>query len=118
MRQRPVVKFQPGLERCEAKLLLSASRSVTLAAHIEVKSTTSAGEPAHTSGTPRATSDLIGNNFRNPKSGAYGYLAFRVTQRPYKLIPPFQQVLVQHIQPVPGQTYNVLYLALKNGTSQ
>jgi hypothetical protein len=50
------------------------------------------------------------------------FLAFRVTntpwQTPYPLIPPFQQVLVQTTQPVPGQTYNVLQIALKNGTSQ
>jgi hypothetical protein len=50
------------------------------------------------------------------------FLAFRVTntpfQTPYPLIPPFQQVLVQTTQPVPGQVYNVLQIALKNGTSQ
>ena len=44
--------------------------------------------------------------------GTYGYLAFRVTntpfQTPYKLVPPFQQVLVQSRKPVPGQVYNVL----------
>jgi hypothetical protein len=39
-------------------------------------------------------------------------------QTPYPLIPPFQQVLVQTTQPVPGQVYNVLQIALKNGTSQ
>ncbi len=33
-------------------------------------------------------------------------------------MPPFQQVLVQHTQPVPGQVYNVLYVAVKNGTAQ
>jgi hypothetical protein len=47
-----------------------------------------------------------------------GFLGFRVTQRPYPLIPPFQQVLVQKAQPVPGQVYNVLYIALRNGTNQ
>ena len=55
-------------------------------------------------------------------AGTYGYLAFRVTntpsQTPYKLIPPFQQVLVQGRQPVPGQIYNVNDVAVKNGTSQ
>ena len=46
-----------------------------------------------------------------PWRGAFGYLAFRVTntpwQTPYKLVPPFQQVLVQGRKPVPGQVYNV-----------
>ncbi len=50
------------------------------------------------------------------------FLAFRVTntssQTPYALIPPFQQVLVQAVQPVPGQVYNVLQIAVKNGTAQ
>jgi hypothetical protein len=54
--------------------------------------------------------------------GTYGYLGFRVTntpyQTPYKLVPPFQQVLVQSRQPVPGQVYNVTDVTLKNGTSQ
>jgi hypothetical protein len=51
-----------------------------------------------------------------------GFLAFRVTntpwQTPYKLVPPFQQVLVQSREPVPGQVYNVLDVAVKNGTAQ
>jgi hypothetical protein len=54
--------------------------------------------------------------------GTYGYLAFRVTntpfQTPYKLIPPFQQVLVQSKQPIPGQVYNVTDVTVKNGTAQ
>jgi hypothetical protein len=33
-------------------------------------------------------------------------------------VPPFGQVLVQTAQPVPGQTYNVLQIAVRNGTAQ
>jgi hypothetical protein len=67
---------------------------------------------------PQVTADR-----RRPEPvGAFGYLAFRVTntsfQTPYKLVPPFQQVLVQARQPVPGQVYNVGYVTVKNGTSQ
>jgi hypothetical protein len=47
-----------------------------------------------------------------------GYLAYRVTQVSYALVPPFQQVLVQSRQPVPGQVYNLNYVALKNNTAQ
>ena len=47
---------------------------------------------------------------------------FRITntpwQTPVNLVPPFQQVLVQSAQPVPGQEYNVLYVVVKNGTAQ
>ena len=99
MRQRSTVKFRPGLEQFEEKQLLSAGSL-----------TTHAGPQ---------TKDLR----RQPAPvGTFGYLAFRVTntpwQTPYKLVPPFQQVLVQSRQPVPGQVYNVNTVTVKNGTSQ
>ncbi len=50
------------------------------------------------------------------------FLAFRITNTSSPLTvnlkPPFQQVLVQSRQPVPGQVYNVLYVVVKNGTAQ
>ena len=101
MRQRSTTRFRPGLEQFEEKQLLSAGSL-----------TTHAG--------PQTQSD----HRRQPDTGrrAFGYLAFRVTntpcQTPYKLVPPFQQVLVQGRQPVPGQVYNVNDVAVKNGTSQ
>ena len=99
MRQRSTMRFRPGLEQFEEKQLLSAGSL-----------TTHAGPQ---------TKDLR----RQPAPpGAFGYLAFRVTNTPwqltYKLVPPFQQVLVQSSQPVPGQVYNVLSIAVKNGTAQ
>ncbi len=95
MRPRSTLKFRPGLEQFEEKQLLSAGSL-----------TTHAG--------PRAK-DLR----RQPAPpGAFGYLAFRVTQKPYTLVPPFQEVLVQSSQPLPGQVYNVLSIAVKNGTAQ
>ncbi|MGC1723061.1 MAG: hypothetical protein WA746_29130, partial [Isosphaeraceae bacterium] len=98
MRQRSTMRFRPGLEQFEEKQLLSAGSL-----------TTHAGPQAK---------DLR----RQPAPpGAFGYLAFRVTNTPwqltYKLVPPFQQVLVQSGQPVPGQVYNVLSIAVKNGTA-
>ncbi|MGZ3382384.1 MAG: hypothetical protein ACXVBB_19255 [Isosphaeraceae bacterium] len=99
MRQRSTMRFRPGLEQFEERQLLSAGSL-----------TTHAGPQ---------TKDLR----RQPAPvGTYGYLAFRVTntpwQTPYKLVPPFQQVLVQSRQPVPGQVYNVNTVTVKNGTSQ
>ncbi len=50
-----------------------------------------------------------------------GIIAYRITNptdRLVHLIPPFQQVLVQKAQPVPGQVYNVLQIAVKNGTGK
>jgi hypothetical protein len=99
MRQRSTMRFRPGFEQFEEKQLLSAGSL-----------TTHAGPQ---------TKDLR----RQPAPvGTYGYLAFRVTntpwQTPYKLVPPFQQVLVQSRQPMPGQVYNVNTVTVKNGTSQ
>jgi len=99
MRQRSTMRFRPGLEKFEEKQLLSAG-SLTTHAGPQAKDLRRQPEPA----------------------GAFGYLAFRVTntpwQTPYKLVPPFQQVLVQSGQPVPGQVYNVNDVTVKNGTSQ
>jgi hypothetical protein len=99
MRQRSTMRFRPGLEQFEEKQLLSAG-SLTTHAGPQTKDLRRQPEPV----------------------GTFGYLAFRVTntpwQTPYKLVPPFQQVLVQSGQPVPGQVYNVNDVTVKNGTSQ
>jgi hypothetical protein len=50
-----------------------------------------------------------------------GFLVYRITNPTIynnQLTPPFSHVLVQSKQPVPGQTYNVLYVAVRNGTAQ
>jgi hypothetical protein len=99
MRQRSTMRFRPGLEQFEEKQLLSAG-SLTTHAGPQTKDLRRQPEPV----------------------GTFGYLAFRVTntpwQTPYNLVPPFQQVLVQSRQPVPGQVYNVNTVTVKNGTSQ
>jgi len=99
VRRRSITNFRPGLEQFEEKQLLSAGSLTTHA-------------------SPRAHDHL----HRPEPVGAFGYLAFRVTntpyQTPYKLVPPFQQVLVQGQKPVPGQVYNVTDVTVKNGTSQ
>jgi hypothetical protein len=51
----------------------------------------------------------------------FGYLVYRLASPNIfnnHLTPPFSHVLVQARQPVPGQVYNLLYLALRNGTAQ
>jgi hypothetical protein len=103
MRQRPSTAFRPEVERFEAKQLLSAGAS--------------AARPAETSGVPGAVGDVDTKRSSRPT----GFLAYRLTNPTYRivhLVPPFQQVLVQRIQPVPGRTYNVLYVAVQNGTGQ
>ncbi len=105
MRRRSIIKLSPLLEPLESKTLLSISSSATHLAHAN----TTSHAPANTPADPSTA--------RQP-----GFLLFRVTntphQTPYDLIPPFQQVLVQARQPVPGHVYNVTDVAVKNGTAQ
>jgi hypothetical protein len=128
MRQRSTMRFLPALERCEAIQLLSAtspatdghdSKSDPRTPALQADAKTAADETAAnvvTKGDRDATSGHRG------KPASPGYLAFRVTntpwQTPYELVPPFQQVLVQNNKPIPGQVYNVLSVAVKNGTAQ
>jgi hypothetical protein len=130
MRPRAERRFQPGLERFEPKQLPSTGSVATTVANPLGGSTGSGQQPAATPGAALASAHdrahaegMPGNAERAPKpSGENVFLAFRVTNTPrplhYKLVPPFQQVLVQSLQPVPGHVYNVLYLALKNGTKR
>ena len=107
MRQRPVMKFHPGLEQFEEKQLLSAS---PIAAH-------GANHVAETSAT--AKSRHVPGSL-HLKQGT-GYFAYRITNPTYRevnLKPPFLQALIQRNKPIPGKTYNVLFVVVKNGTSQ
>jgi hypothetical protein len=131
MRRRTIKRFRPAVERFETKRLLSAgSPALHLAkgtagsdAVADHKSAVSNALAGHTE-IPR--NHVRSTSSRSPLASAdpgkpvvpRSFLAFRVTQKPYKLVPPFQQFLVQTRQPVPGQVYNVNYIALKNGTAQ
>jgi hypothetical protein len=107
MSQRPIIKYCPGLERFEERQLLSAGSSFLHSA-----------DPPGVLGTVRDVRNNRAAPTHPPVAPGGGYLAFRVTQKSYTLIPPFQQVLVQTNQPVPGQVYNVNYVALKNQTAK
>ncbi len=104
MRRRRIMRFHPALEQFEAKQLLSAGPL-----------------PGHATTTAHASS-LAASTDRFEKPLPHTFLGFRVTNPSnlvyYKLVPPFQTVLVQPNQPVPGQTYNVLQIAVRNGTAQ
>jgi hypothetical protein len=130
MCRRRTMKFRPGLEQFEAKQLLNAGSLTTHVLSTKGASPALALHSADTPSTHEAADDVATNHAgplvhdgrRRPAPvGAFGYLLFRVTktpfQTPYELIPPFQQVLVQSSQPVPGQVYNVTDVTVKNGTS-
>jgi hypothetical protein len=129
MRARSPMIFVPGLERFERRQLLAAA---ALGATTQIAAASFA---PHRAADPQSVADAAaikatnqnstrtgGQHLRPAPAGAYGYLGFRVTntpwQTPYKLVPPFQQVLVQAAKPVPGKTYNVCFVTVKNGTSQ
>jgi hypothetical protein len=131
MRPRSDVKFRPSLEQFAAKQLLSAGTSTTHVVNKQDSSQAATLHSADTAGVHATAAQLatshVGSQVENARRqpappGAYGFLAFRVTntpwQTPYKLIPPFQQVLVQGGQPIPGQEYNVAFVTVKNGTAQ
>jgi hypothetical protein len=105
MRARPITKFHPDLEQFEQKQLLSASALTQHRAQAKAESQT-------------ASTQTVVSESTLP----HGFLGFRVTnpsvQVNYKLNPPFKQVLVQTAKPVAGQTYNVLQIAVRNGTGQ
>lgn len=105
MRPRSRSRIRPAFEKLETKELLSAGALV-------------AASGQRSGASLALTADAEASSSHLPTK----FLAFRVTNPsatvPYSLVPPFQQVLVQSIQPVPGQVYNVLQVALKNGTSQ
>jgi len=110
MHGRRLTKFRPGLERLEAKQLLSASPLTPHQAHPEAETRVPALHSAATEIARKRTTEPA------------RFLAFRLTITAYPLtvhlVPPFQQVLVQSRRPVPGHVYNVLYVAVRNGTKQ
>jgi hypothetical protein len=112
MRRRQKTAFHPDLERFEPKLLLSAGASAAHGLHLGAGSEAPADSVA-TSGTPAAA----GKRSSLPNQ----FLAYRITNpqvHPVNLIPPFQHVLVQRIQPVPDRVYNILFVVVMNGTGQ
>jgi hypothetical protein len=92
MRERPDTKFRPGVERLDEKQLLSVVASTA----------------------PSVSASAVKPNF--------GFLVYRITNPNRfnnKIVLPLSgHVLVQARQPVPGQVYNVLQLAVRNGTAQ
>jgi hypothetical protein len=102
MSERLILKFHPQFERLEEKRPLSGAAATATAA-------------------AKATSDPGVSAEATTKKPDYGFLVYRITnpdQYNNSLTPPFTQVMVQTKQPIPGQTYNVLYVAVRNGTAQ
>jgi hypothetical protein len=129
MHGRAPVKLRPGLERLEAKQLLSAGMQPSHVAQLQRHSAVVAHHTAETpaSATPAGASLTKGaaglatadhRRRRQLPLTFFGYRITNPTQIDVRLIPPFGQVLVQTLQPKPGHTYNVLSVAVQNGTGQ
>ena len=145
MNSRRIARYRPDFERLEPKETLnaggltahlaipdaaSASPSRETAPHTQALKAISAGAKDRVAAareriaerqaavtTPPAGRLAIAGNATKPDSG---YLVYRITNPNSfnnSLTPPFSHVLVQGRQPIPGQVYNVLYLAVRNGTA-
>lgn len=143
MHKRSITKFLPGFEPLEEKRTLSAGASTSPLVNLRGGPRALASRSAETPGAvgevarDRALLDRQGNPIRGGDGGPlargrhtvspkivisnHGYAVYRITnpnQFNDRLIPPFSHVSVQARKPVPGQVYNVLYVAVRNGTAQ
>ena len=129
MDDRPITKFRPGLERLEAKRPLSAGMASAPLDGLKAASRTSASHAneapsVQAEAIPLTTTNTIPRVLTNTGTQLpnFGYLLFRITNpitSPVnQLGTPFGHVFVQSNQPVPGQVYNILQVAVKNGTNR
>ena len=125
MRRRSEMRFRPQIERFEAKRLLSASAVSAREAQAKTHSASHPDLVSDNSEVAAAPANEASSSPRVERSErhrlAHKFRVFRITQgrpNPVNLIPPFQQVLVQSHQPVAGRVYNILYVAVKNGTAR
>lgn len=122
MRQRGSMKYRPDLERFEAKLLLSAGGSSRATPLAHTAAAAHAAAAASDVGTSSAHASPSAKQ-KGPGGGTAGagYFAYRITNPTYRLVhlkPPFLNVAVQAVKPVPGKTYNILFVVVRNGTGQ
>jgi hypothetical protein len=123
MHRRPTSKLRPGLERLERKQLLSTGSLSAHAENLKEESRALALRTAHKTGVAVTAGAATTNHAEStqPTSPGTALLGYRITnpnQFNNKVIPPFQQVLVQSNQPIPGQVYNVLFITVRNGTAR
>jgi hypothetical protein len=132
MRQRPIMKLYPSLEAFEEKKLLSGDPLTAPLVNLKVASAARSLHSAETSGAliGGAGSGSPGNlagraraipEDHNRPSPGPGLTLFRITDPTLniaRLVPPFNQVLVQSTLPVAGAVYNVLFVSVRNGTAR
>lgn len=117
MPERPPRDFSPRLERLEPKQPLSASPAAAVAAQANP------GSPVLLA--DNQTGLFVPTASQPPHFKANGIKLDRVTNpRKYNgvsnasLTPPYGHVLVQTQVPIPGKTYNILFLSVFNATGK
>ena len=129
MPERPPRDFHPRLERMEPKQPLSASPATALNADADAGVGVAPVAPV-TLGTPLMLADnqtglFVTTASQSPRFKPTGIKLDRVTNPRVvngvsnaSLTPPYGHVLVQRQLPVPGQTYNLLFLSVYNATGK
>lgn len=143
MRKRSVQRMRPGIERLEARqtlnagpstnplaMLGSAPRAAALQQFEELRrlregrialanqrrlDQVRAALPAQTAAGPTANAAFQ----HQPRASVHGFTIDRITNpTPVSAIfnPPFQFVRVQTRDPIPGQSYNAIYISVRNRT--
>ena len=119
MHGRPEKKARPRLEPLEERRALSAGAAAAHLAAVRAAHTAAVNAAAAAAG--RELGPPLPDQAPSNKKPLTGFLVWRITQ-PNRfnnhITPPFGHVLVQLAQPVPGKVYNVLYITVRNGTTQ
>jgi len=127
MRQRPIIKFRPGLEGLEKKQLMSVKALAAPFASLRPRARAAAIQEA---AAGIVADDSPGSAVPAPAADADAASTVQGSQAPtfrvdritnptpinHVLAPPFQQVRVQSNPPIPGQTYNVYFISMRNST--
>lgn len=108
MHQRPTPKIHPTLERLEEKRLPSTGLLTT-----PFLNPRSGFQPADALGSLRVVSDCPRNQPGRTRLGTFDLIPDTGS-----LVPPFVQVRANSISPVPGATYNLAFLTIRNGTTR
>lgn len=104
-RPRPTARLRPALERFESRQLPSGAGALRAAAEVAAIAPGRRGRHPHPA-PPVAAAGLTLTRITNP------------TPTNAILVPPFPQTLVQAVQPRPGDTYNILYVSVRNSTAR
>lgn len=121
MQQRPTPRFRPVLERLEAKHLLATAAARALVAHPMADSPAEISQPIIATAAGSRSAADGGSVTAAAVKPNFGYLVYRLTNptpSTNSLTPPFGHVLVQVRQPLVGQQYNIMFVALKNATKR